>query len=649
MEDCLPSDLGFPSLEGCSKMVDSIESEDPRISLLRPFAVAESKFVQLSRQQKHGDAVAVLEGVLRREQHTVRRIRPCLLTSLFERLAIGYNTLALHMEGDTDEALRLFTKAEAVTDSANHHITRGARLVLRAVTYNNLGCFYKTLGKLHTALGYLRKALEIETRGQLITSALTEAYAFNPSTTHTNMCALLSEMGDHKQAVAHAKTALAILKQQRRDSSGGLEDSVASDAMLPGKGPKPLICTAFFNLACEYEHLRRESEAMEAYLRAYEFALDELGLDHSLVHQIQSCLKHLSGRRFPGSAGGTAAGGNSSPSDMSDDSIEYVILNKPECYVYNVPPSTTGRGHKAGEWTNCIWRGRLQVAAKGAVLVIKFVDANTGELFAACPIPPDTPIENVVQRTVDSSRYFVLRLSDGSGHHAYLGVGFEDRNDAFDFNACLYDFQRQRSLMGAGDPKAALKPGAGGQKDLINPLREKARQGEGKVTVRLKGLKPGPTAAAAPPQAVPPTDVTNEGDAPANETGFLAPPPVAGRSRHGAGLHRHRRAPGAAGPAQPVSTVNDLIDFDASVSSGNPEGPQPPPPAVQVCPGGPPGYPQPSPYGAPPPPVLGYYQQEGMPPPYGPPPPAYPGQGYPPPQMPPYMGQYPPQALYQGG
>lgn len=32
-------------------------------------------------------------------------------------------------------------------------------------------------------------------------------------------------------------------------------------------------------------------------------------------------------------------------------------------------------------------------------------------------------------------RYFVLRLSDGSGHHAYLGVGFEDRNDAFDFNA----------------------------------------------------------------------------------------------------------------------------------------------------------------------------------------------------------------------
>ncbi|KAF4734024.1 hypothetical protein FOZ63_013992, partial [Perkinsus olseni] len=183
-----------------------------------------------------------------------------------------------------------------------------------------------------------------------------------------------------------------------------------------------------------------------------------------------------------------SAGGNSSSEatgGLDDDSIEYVLLNKPECYVYNVPPSTRGRGHKAGEWTNCIWRGRLQVAAKGPVLVIKFVDASTGDLFAACPIAPDTPIDRVVERTVDSSRYFVLRLSDGSGHHAYLGVGFEDRNDAFDFNACLYDFDRQRSQMGS---PSVPTPGAAGQKDLINPLREKARKGEGKVTLRLKGL-----------------------------------------------------------------------------------------------------------------------------------------------------------------
>ncbi|EEQ99681.1 hypothetical protein Pmar_PMAR010944 [Perkinsus marinus ATCC 50983] len=306
MECVVPPGSAFPSSDG-SRM-ESMEAEDPRITLLRPFAVAESTFVQLTRQEKHAEAVAVLEAVLNEEHLTVQRMRPCLLASLFERLCIGYNTVALHLlqAGETDEALGVFNKAEAVTALANHHITRGARLILRAVTYNNLGCFYKTLGKLHTALGYLKKALLIEAREQLsATPAVAEAFAFNPSTTHTNMCALLSEMGDHQQAVVHAKAALMLLKQQRAvylskqplEGMTDLSEGEASAAMPAG--PKPLICTAFFNLGCEYEHLRKEGDAMEAYMRAYEFALDELGLDHSLVHQIQTCLKQLAQRRFP--------------------------------------------------------------------------------------------------------------------------------------------------------------------------------------------------------------------------------------------------------------------------------------------------------------------------------------------------------------
>ncbi|KAF4676593.1 hypothetical protein FOL46_000056 [Perkinsus olseni] len=346
----------------------------------------------------------------------------------------------------------------------------------------------------------------------------------------------------------------------------------------------------------------------------------------------------------------SSAGGSSSSSEASggldDNSIEYVLLNKPECYVYNVPPSTRGRGHKAGEWTNCIWRGRLQVAAKGPVLVIKFVDASTGDLFAACPIAPDTPIDRVVERTVDSSRYFVLRLSDGSGHHAYLGVGFEDRNDAFDFNACLYDFDRQRSQMGSS---SVPTPGAAGQKDLINPLREKARKGEGKVTVRLKGLSaahkqdghestgaPSVTTAAAQPADS--STAATDGSVGPDAGAFLPPPPTAGRSRHGGGRSRRGKAPSSVastGRTQ-VSTVNDLIDFDASVSSGSPEAQQAQQAASSV-----PGYPgvpiapaQPYPYGQP---VAGYtnFQPQMAPYPYG---------GGQQPGVPPmvYQGQYPP-------
>lgn len=33
----------------------------------------------------------------------------------------------------------------------------------------------------------------------------------------------------------------------------------------------------------------------------------------------------------------------------------------------------------------------------------------------------------------------MLRVDDGKGRHAYLGMGFRDRDDAYNFNATLQD------------------------------------------------------------------------------------------------------------------------------------------------------------------------------------------------------------------
>uniref|UniRef100_A0A7N9D8H3 NECAP PHear domain-containing protein n=1 Tax=Macaca fascicularis TaxID=9541 RepID=A0A7N9D8H3_MACFA len=59
------------------------------------------------------------------------------------------------------------------------------------------------------------------------------------------------------------------------------------------------------------------------------------------------------------------------------------------------------------------------------------------ELFAQAPVDqfPGTAVESVT----DSSRYFVIRIEDGNGRRAFIGIGFGDRGDAFDFNVALQD------------------------------------------------------------------------------------------------------------------------------------------------------------------------------------------------------------------
>ena len=56
------------------------------------------------------------------------------------------------------------------------------------------------------------------------------------------------------------------------------------------------------------------------------------------------------------------------------------------------------------------------------------IDFN--EVFAKADYDPAKP---GVEAVLDSSRYFVVRVED-AGRRAYIGMGFVERTDSFDFS-----------------------------------------------------------------------------------------------------------------------------------------------------------------------------------------------------------------------
>ncbi|KAI9480829.1 MAG: adaptin ear-binding coat-associated protein 1 [Benjaminiella poitrasii] len=126
-----------------------------------------------------------------------------------------------------------------------------------------------------------------------------------------------------------------------------------------------------------------------------------------------------------------------------NEEYESVLLIIRECFVYKIPPRTAARGYRAAEWgdlaTSFLWKGRLRIISKGQRCEIRLEDSSTGELFAMCPYDIQS---NSVEAVLDSSRYFVLKI-ENEGRHAFIGMGFQERSDAFDFNVALQDFIKQ--------------------------------------------------------------------------------------------------------------------------------------------------------------------------------------------------------------
>lgn len=202
------------------------------------------------------------------------------------------------------------------------------------------------------------------------------------------------------------------------------------------------------------------------------------------------------------------------------------------------------KGHNAASWTadnnkRQIFTARLRILETAIPIhnkaasslddaepqekvttAILLEDSSSGELFAAAPYTS----ANVVEQAIDSSRFFALLVVSGN-RKATLGIGFEERSDAFDFNIAMQDAKRVLELEGQaplGGNAPGKKPGRTFTKDL-QAMQEKEKKDyslkEGEtITVNIGGRPPRP----------PRTESGGTGDSSALFS--IKPPPPAGVS-----------------------------------------------------------------------------------------------------------------------
>ncbi|KAK3390563.1 hypothetical protein B0H63DRAFT_119495 [Podospora didyma] len=228
------------------------------------------------------------------------------------------------------------------------------------------------------------------------------------------------------------------------------------------------------------------------------------------------------------------------------DAIQRILHIARAVHVYNIPPLSSTRGHTAVNWTDDpkrhIFTCRARIietsipapfvdsatsptsassnAADKVKVDVVLEDASTGQLFAAAPYTS----RSVVEPAIDSSRFFALRVTDPSGSRkAMLGIGFEERSEAFDFSIALQEAQKALGIYSSSTAETAERTG-GGPKHAASskPVKEEGKKdyslkdGE-TITVNLSGTNFGRRAARV--------NSVNEDQKPTSLSSFALPPP----------------------------------------------------------------------------------------------------------------------------
>lgn len=185
-------------------------------------------------------------------------------------VVLSYNSVAMQYlaQAQFDQCLSMLRKAEAITAPGNFKKCQS----LQILTFNNIGCCYRKLGKLKSALKYLKEAAQIGS---------TCAHVKNLSITHLNLCAIQSQLGRHDLALEHAQAAIfhtqeELVSMEAKGSDEGRDEeedytSSGPPDVLDAKSREEKIISlavAYHNLAVELEFNGRGEASLQWYKKA---------------------------------------------------------------------------------------------------------------------------------------------------------------------------------------------------------------------------------------------------------------------------------------------------------------------------------------------------------------------------------------------
>jgi len=212
--------------------------------------------------------------------------------------------------------------------------------------------------------------------------------------------------------------------------------------------------------------------------------------------------------------------------DLPFDAIQRVLFIHPKVHCYAVPPLTSNKGYTAAQWTtrDPIFTARIRIIETAVpsssttpnetiYTNILLEDASSGELFAGAPYTSSV----IVEQCVDSSRFFAIRVVGEGGRKATLGIGFEERPDAFDFGIVLQDAMK---VLGFDKAQAGQRVGSG-QQGGVKPSGKEAE------VKRDYSLKAGEEITIKMPARTERAEGNGLGDREGTAMPFLPPPPSA--------------------------------------------------------------------------------------------------------------------------